>query len=70
MGVERPAIVTREHLEYLDILFLEHLDDLCETGRNNKFGSGTYVEAAFGLNKHEAKTVVSYWIKTFGKDDR
>ena len=39
--VERPDIVTDEHLEYLD--------DLRESGVTNMFGAGSYLEDNFCL---------------------
>lgn len=57
--VVRPDGVTDEHLEYLDTLRA--------TGVCNMFGSGEYVGLEFGLSRGEARTVVMYWMKTFGK---
>ena len=42
-----------------------YLDDLRESGETNMFGSPTYVEAAFGVSKEEARAFVSEWMKTF-----
>ncbi len=46
---------------------LEYLDDLRESGRVNMFGAGEYVEAAFGLEKAEARKALVYWMQTFGE---
>ena len=57
--VERPDFVTEAHLEYLD--------DLRDSGVTNMFGAASYLVQAFGLTKQEARQVLSYWMKTFGK---
>jgi hypothetical protein len=31
------------------------------------FGSGAYLQSAFGLSRYEAKDVVLEWMKTFGE---
>ena len=60
--MDRPEIVTDEHLEYLD--------NLRESGVCNMFGSGEYVQEAFGVNRNEARSIVLYWMDSFGKEDR
>ena len=45
----------------------QYLDDLRESGQVNMFGSGTYLQSAFGLSRYEAKDVVLEWMKTFGE---
>lgn len=60
--VERPEIVEDEHLEYLD--------ELRESGVTNMFGAGSYLQEYFGLDRKEASTVLTYWMKTFGKVNR
>lgn len=57
--IERPEIVEEEHLTYLD--------DLRESGATNMFGAGEWLEDEFGLGKREARTVLEYWMKTFGE---
>jgi len=59
---KRPDVCTDEMLEYLD--------DLRESGVTNMFGAGSYLEDAFGLDRREAKDVLQYWMKTFGKENR
>jgi hypothetical protein len=56
---ERPAIVTDDMLEYLD--------ELRESGVTNMFGAAPYVEVAFGLTTNEARSVLSYWMRTFSE---
>jgi hypothetical protein len=58
--MERPAIVTEEHLEYLD--------ELRESGVTNMFGARPYLMLKFPLlNIDEAGMVLSYWMKSFGE---
>ncbi len=45
----------------------QYLDDLRESGQVNMFGSGVYLQEAFGLTRYEAKDVVLEWMKTFGE---
>jgi hypothetical protein len=53
----RPEIVTDEHLTFLNALRA--------SGVTNMFGAGPYVEREFGLDRHEAKDVILYWMETF-----
>lgn len=59
---ERPDIVRDEHLEYLD--------KLRESGKVNMVGARSYVENEFDLEKEEAKEILTYWMESFGKEDR
>jgi len=45
----------------------QYLDDLRESGQVNMFGSGVYIQEAFGLTRYEARDVVLEWMKTFGE---
>ena len=56
--IERPEIVDDEHLYYLD--------SLRESGVVNMFGASPYLSMEFCLDKHDAKTILSYWMKSFG----
>lgn len=58
----RPDQVTDSHLSYLD--------RLRESGVTNMFGAGAYLENEFDVSPTEAKTILTYWMLTFGKDDR
>jgi hypothetical protein len=60
--MERPEIVTDEHLTYLD--------ELRKSGVTNMFGAAAYVEREFAMGKREARTIHSYWMESFGKEDR
>jgi len=54
---DRPEVVTEEILLYLN--------DLRESGITNMFGAGIYLQDEFGLNRHEAKDALVYWMKNF-----
>ncbi len=57
---ERPAIVSEEHLEFLD--------ELRESGETNMFGARPYLMRAFpGLTKNEAAEVTQYWMNSFSE---
>ena len=55
--MEKPEIVTDEHLEYLDALR--------ESGIINMCGAWEYIENLFMLSRKEAKEILVYWRKTF-----
>lgn len=55
--MERPEIVSEDHLTYLD--------DLRESGVTNMFGSGDYLQRDFNVDRHEAKQIVLYWMGSF-----
>lgn len=55
----RPAIVTDDHLTYLD--------DLRESGVTNMYGAGPYLTEEFGLSRNDSREVLTYWMKTFGE---
>jgi len=59
---KRPSNITDEHLEYLD--------DLKDSNEINMMGASSYVEEEFGVYRMEAKKIVQYWMKTFGKANR
>ena len=59
---ERPEFVEDEHLLFLD--------NLRETGATNMFGAAPYLSEIFDLGKAEARQILSYWMKTFGKEER
>lgn len=47
--------ITKEHEEYLD--------GLRESGKTNMFAAAPYVEQEFGVDRKEAKEIVSAWMK-------
>jgi hypothetical protein len=44
-----------------------YLDELRESGVTNMFGAAPYLQNEFGLDKHEAREVLSMWMKTFSE---
>jgi len=58
----RPDICTNEMLEYLD--------KLRKSGITNMILAGTYIKDDFELTRKEANTILTYWMKTFGKETR
>ena len=60
--LNRPEFITDEHLEYLD--------DLRESGITNMYGAGSFLVDTFELNPKIAKAILTYWMKTFGNEDR
>mgnify|MGYP003649042780 CR=1 FL=1 len=52
-------VATKEHLEYLD--------SLRESGETNMFGAGEYLEAEFEITRHEARSILTQWMSTFGE---
>lgn len=62
-STKRPAVVTDDHLSYLD--------NLRESGATNMFGGRPYVMEEFPqLNEKEASEVLVYWMKSFGDPNR
>ena len=61
--MERPEFVRDVHLRFLD--------ELRESGAVNMFGASLPLrEMFFELSKAEARKVLGYWMKTFGKEAR
>ena len=60
--MSRPNCVKDEHLQFLD--------ELRESGITNMFGASPYLEDEFMLGTKDARNVLSYWMKTFGKEDK
>ena len=56
--MEKPEIVTDDHLEYLD--------NLRESGVTNMYGAGAYLKKSFMLSQKEASAILVYWMETFG----
>lgn len=53
-----------EVLEYSE--YFDYLDLLRESGETNMFGASPYLQQAFGLGRHEARDILSAWMKQFG----
>jgi hypothetical protein len=47
--------------------YYEYLDELRESGETNMFGAAPYLAAAFGLDKREARKVLSAWMESFSE---
>ena len=45
--------------------YFEYLNTLRETGVTNMFGAAPYLEQAFGLNRREARKVLSEWMNQY-----
>ncbi len=58
----RPELVTDGHLLYLDILRKSGVVNMC--------GAGAYVEKAYGLSWTDARTILTYWIESYGNENR
>jgi len=59
---ERPDYVSDEHLEYLD--------SVRESGSINMFGAAPIIAREFLVDKKRAREILSYWMQSFGKNDR
>ena len=59
---KRPRFVTDEHLVYLD--------ELRESGDTNMYGAGEWLEDEFAISKQEARHILTYWMRSFGSEDR
>jgi hypothetical protein len=45
--------------------YFEFLNGLRESGQINMFGAPRVLQDEFGLNKHEARDIVSAWMEQF-----
>jgi hypothetical protein len=45
--------------------YYSYLNDLRDSGVTNMFGASPYLQEEFGLSRHEAKTVLMSWMKSF-----
>lgn len=58
--MDRPKVVTDEHLEYLD--------QLRDIGAVNMFGAGVYLVKEFhNISKDDAAVILKYWMQTFNR---
>ena len=44
---------------------LEFLNKLRESGVTNMFGAAPYLQREFGLDRREAKKVLTYWMQSY-----
>jgi hypothetical protein len=49
---------------------LRYLDKLRELSVTNMFHASAHLAAEFGMDNFDARAVITYWMETFGKDDR
>ena len=52
---------------FVDKEYFSYLETLRNSGVTNMFGAAPYLEAAFGLSRNEARTVLSKWMKSFSE---
>lgn len=45
------------------------LEDLRRSGATNMFGAAPYLESAFGLDRQEAREVLTDWMRNYNPDD-
>ena len=45
----------------------EYLNTLRETGVTNMFGASPYLQQAFGLERREAKNILTEWMQTYAQ---
>lgn len=43
----------------------DYLEDLRESGQINMFGATPYVAEAFGINKYQAREILSEWMNNY-----
>ena len=55
----RLPFIRDEHLRFLD--------SLRESGATNMFGAGPYLVEAFGVDPKTSRTILGYWMRTFGR---
>lgn len=61
--MERLPVIKNEHLEFLD--------NLRESGDTDMFGARPFLQDEYPeLSPREAGKVISYWMETFGNEDR
>ena len=48
--------------------YFDYLEDLRDSGVTNMFGAVPFLQEEFGLNKSDARFVLSSWIKSYGKE--
>lgn len=49
---------------------MEFLNLLRNTGVTNMFGSAPYVQEEFGIDKNEARRLVSLWMSNFNEEGK
>ena len=49
--------------------YFSFLEVLRESGVTNMFGAAPYLEQAFGLNRREARKVLSEWMNSYATEN-
>ena len=49
---------------------MEYLNFLRNTGATNMFGAAPYVQEEFGIDKNEARRLVSLWMNNFNEEGK
>lgn len=49
---------------------MEFLNILRDSGATNMFGAAPYVEEEFGIDKKEARRILSLWMKNFNEEGK
>jgi len=60
--IKRDECITDNHLTYLDALR--------ESGVTNMYGARPYIEDEFNVGKIIATKILTYWMRTFGQENR
>lgn len=60
-NIERPDFVRDEYLDFPD--------KLRESGHTNMFATTPYIQKEFGVSRMAATSIVSYWMKTFPRNN-
>jgi hypothetical protein len=60
--MSRPDFVDDDHLKFLD--------ELRESGIVNMFGATSFIVEAFNIDRKLAEKILTYWMESFGKEDR
>ena len=55
--------ITEQEKEMFD-----YLNDLRESGATNMFGASPYLVDEFGIDKYDARKVLSKWMENFNED--
>ncbi len=57
--MEKPGIVTDEHLQFLD--------ELRDSGVTNMYGAEGYIQDEFNIPMVEAREILEYWMESYSE---
>ena len=60
--IARPEVVKDEHLTFLD--------DIRKSAVVNMYQADAFLRVKFGLNYEDSNKVLTYWMISFGREDR